>query len=112
MTHSDYDEIKVGIDSIYHGLTALVEKDGPRWNGFLVPYFDRPNVDRIIRQTDQAIHEDDNAAMNAIRVDWYAGMVRLRDPNYTDEPEYVKAVYIDGVPYWPVGAAAWTWMEE
>lgn len=99
-TLTDYTTATVAIDTERDAYPALLTRGD--WNGCVLPLFTRDTVNDMASDFDQTDGQyaprfvwGENGELVVISCEGYADVYPPR--------------FIDGVPYYPVGAGSWTW---
>jgi hypothetical protein len=74
------------------------------WNGWVVPFFDRTSVQKIIDYVNAQ-----NDPWNAMK--WDGEEVVEYTPAMPSDERRWTSVQIDSADYWSVGGGSWTWEE-
>lgn len=95
----------VGIDDRHH-LPALIDPEGPSWNGWVRPYFPMASILALGDELDREREDDPEGPW--ISIDGDAVTLHQREEEGGETVTY-EPVTIDGTPVWPVGSCDWTW---
>lgn len=86
-----------------------------RWNGWAIPFFTRPEVERIRAQMiahNAVLSADDMEDMGALVLTWDGDTLCEWDPHYPEDPAVRQepGTLPDGTQVWTVGDG-WCWSE-
>lgn len=83
-----------------------------RWNGWLCPYLERPEIQKLIDYNNLALAE--GAEVDAFEWDGHV-LLQITHPSqrYEGDPfiDRLEPIGIDGILHWTPGAFGWTWCE-